>query len=174
MKLNIEMDKRTTILIGAIVAVGIVFFLFIKPLWSKVSSVSQEVKVLNNELSNVRKALKKGKNLSGGGRHPLSRAEVSVAINEIMEVGASLNIDFFSTSPQQIQKIQGSKYPVLPISMELQSTYENFGAFLGALKNLSKSIVTVKQFSIKRKPAILPEISVGLIVEIYLKEGEGG
>jgi len=173
MKLNIEMNKRAIILISAVAVVGIIFVLFIQPLWSKVSGVSQDVKALNRELSSVRTMIKESKNFSSN-RHPLSRGEVSVAINEIMELGASLDIDFFATSPQQIQKTQGSKYPVLPISMELQSTYENFGVFMGALENLSKSIVTVKQFNIERKPILLPKIAVGLIVEIHLKEGEGG
>jgi len=173
MKPNIEIDKRTIILISGIALAGIVFFLFIKPLWSKVSDVSQEVKTLNSQLGSVREALKGRKNLNKD-RHPLSRGEISVAMNEIMEVGASFNIDFFATSPQQIKKLKGSKYPVLPIRLEMKSTYENFGVFLGALENLNKSIVTVRQFNIDRQPILLPEIRVELVVEIHLKEGAGG
>lgn len=173
MKPNIEIDKRTIILISGIVLAGIMFFLFIKPLWDKASSISREVKVLSSELSDIRDALARGSDFSKD-RHPLSRGEVSVAINEIMEVGTSLGIDFFSTSPQQIKKLEGSKYPVLPIRLETQSSYESFGTFLGALENFDKSIVTVQRFSIDRKPIILPEITVDLVVEIHLKEGEGG
>lgn len=173
MKLNIDMDKRTIIFISAVVAVVVVFFLFIRPLWSKASSVSREARVLNDELSGIREALAQGSDFSKD-RHPLSRGEVSVAINEIMELGASLDIDFFSTSPQQIQKSEGSKYPVLPIRLQMQSTYKSFGVFLGDLENLDKSIVTVRQFDITRNPMILPEISAELMVEIHLKEGEGG
>ena len=173
MKLNMDMDKRTIILIGAIVAAVIAFFLFIRPLLLKTNSVSREAKALNDELISVREALAQGSDLDKD-RHPLSRGEVSVAINEIMEVGASLDINFFSTSPQQIQKSKDSKYPVLPIRLEMQSSYENFGIFLGALENFDKSIITVRQFDITRKPIILPEITVELVVEIHLKEGEGG
>jgi len=173
MKPNIQIDKKTIILISGIVLAGIVFFLFIQPLWARVSGVSQEARVLNDELSSVREALAQSSDFNKD-RHPLSRGEVSVAINEIMEAGALLDIDFFATSPQQIQTLKGSKYPVLPIHLEMQSTYENFGVFLGALENLNKSIVTVRQFDIKRKPIILPEIIVELVLEIYLKEGEGG
>ena len=172
MKPNIEIDKRTIILLSGAVLAGIVFFLFIKPLWAKASSVSQEAKVLSSELSRVREALARGSDFNKG-RHPLTRGKVSEAINEIMEVGASLDIDFFATSPQQIQKLKGSKYPVLPIHLEMQSTYENFGVFLGALEDFDKSIITVKQFEINRKPIILPDITVELVVEIHLKEGEG-
>ena len=173
MKPNIGIDKRAILLISGIALVGIVFFLFIKPLWSKVSGVSQEVKTLDSQLINIREALKGGKNLIKD-RHPLSRGEVSVAINEIMEVGASLDIDFFSTSPQKVQKLKGSKYPVLPIRLEMRSTYKNFGIFLGSLENLNKSIVTVRQFNIERQPILLPEIQTELVVEIHLKEDEGG
>jgi len=173
MKPNIKISKRTIILISGVILAGMVFFLFIKPLWTKATSVSQEVKVLNGELSGVREALAQSSNLNKD-RHPLSRGEVSVAINEIMEAGASLDIDFFSTSPQQVQKLKGSKYPVLPIRLAMRSTYEKFGIFLGALENLNKSIVTVKQFNIDRQPILLPEIRVDLVIEIHLKEGEGG
>jgi len=173
MKSNIEIDKRTIILICGAVLAGIVFFLFIKPLWAKASSVSQEAKILSSELSSVREALTRRSDFNKD-RHPLSRAEVSAAINEIMEVGASLDIDFFVTSPQQIQKLKGSKYPVLPIRLKMQSSYKNFGVFLGALEDFDKSIVTVKQFEIDRDPIMLPEITVELVVEIHLKEGEGG
>jgi len=174
MKHTIEKNRRMIIIIGAVIASGVIIIFLIKPLWSKVSSVSRGVELLNNGLSNVRKTLKGGSKDLKPERHPISRREVSVAINEIMEVGVSLDIDFFATSPQQIQISEGSKYPVLPIRMELQSSYKNFGMFLGALENLSKSIVTVKQFSINRKPILLPEIIVELVVEIHLKEGEGG
>lgn len=172
MKPNIEIDRKTIILISGVALAGIVFFLFIKPLWSKASSISQEVKVLSSELSDIRDALKKDTTLHKS-RHPLSRGEVSAAINEIMEAGASFNIDFFTTNPQKIQKLENSKYPILPIRLEMQSTYENFGVFLGALERLDKSIVTVRQFDITRKPIILPDISVELVLEIHLKEGEG-
>ena len=158
---------------SGVVLAGIVFFLFIQPLWAKTSSVSQEVKILSSELNSVREALAQSNDFNKN-RHPLSRGEVSMAINEIMEVGASLDIDFFATSPQQIQKLKGSKYPVLPIRLEMQSSYENFGAFLGALENFDKSIITVKQFEIDRKPIILPDITAELVIEIHLKEGEGG
>jgi len=173
MKLNMNMDKRKMILISAVVGTALVFFLFIKPLWSKAGDVSREAKALNDELIVIREALAQGGDFHKD-RHPLSRGEISMAINEIMEVGAKLDIDFFSTSPQQIQKSEGSKYPVLPINLEIQSSYENFGMFLGALENFDKSIVTVRQFEITRKPMILPKIYVELVVDIHLKEGEGG
>ncbi len=172
MKPNIKIDRKTVILISGIVLVGVVFFLFIRPLWSKASSISQEVKVLSSELGYIRDALKKSATLNKS-RHPLSRGEVSAAINEIMEAGASLDIDFFTTSPQKIQKLINSKYPVLPIRLEMRSTYENFGIFLGSLERLDKSIVTVRQFDIIRKPIILPDIAIDLVLEIHLKEGEG-
>ncbi len=172
MKLKIKIDKKTIMFAGVIGAVIVVFFLLVGPLWSKASRVSREAGTLNNELSGVRQALKEGKSLNG--RHPLSRGEVSVAINEIMEVGASLNIKFSSTSPQRIQKYEESKYPVLPIRMQIRSKYEDLGKYLKALENLTKSIVTVREFAIERKQEILPDVLTGLMIDIHLKEGEGG
>lgn len=172
MKPNIEMTKNTMILMAGIAASGLLFFLLIRPASLRVSKVSQEVKVLDSELIGVREALKRGNNLDQE-RHLLKRNEVSVALNEIMRAGADLNIDFLSTNPQQIHQPQGSKHPILPINLEIQSTYKNLGLFFGILERLNKSIVTVREFTIERRQEILPEIHTELIVDIYLKEGEG-
>lgn len=172
MKLNIEKNKKTMIVIAGFTAIGVLFFTLIWPLSIKVSNISQDVKTLDDELANVRDDLKKGNKLDQD-RHLLKRNEISVAINEIIKAGADLNINFLSTNPQQIQKLQESKYPILPINLEIRSTYKNLGLFFGVLETLNKSIVTVREFSIERRQEILPEIQTDLIIDVYLKEGEG-
>ena len=104
----------------------------------------------------------------------LSRNEISKAINKIIEIGTDLNITILSTSPQRIEKRKGSQYPVLPIHMEVQSQYSDLGIFLGNLEKLNHSVITVREFSIERSVEMLPKIQTGLILEIYLEEGQGG
>ncbi len=172
MKPNIELSKKSIALIAGISVAAVVFFLFIWPLMTKVSRISQEVKALDSKLVSVRGALVEGSKLNQE-KNLLTRNEISKAINEIINVGAELNINFLSTSPQPIQELQGSKYPVLPIRMEVQSTYEDFGIFLGALEGLNQSIVTIRKFNIERRLEILPKINTELTVDVHLKEGEG-
>lgn len=173
MKLNMEMDRKTVILIAGAAAAGMISFLAIGPLSGKVRRAAREVMALDNELAAVREAFK-GAGRSGREGRLLTRAEVSGAIDEMTNAGAVLNINFLSTSPQQIEKPKGSKYSVLPIRMELQSEYKDLGLFLGALEGLKESIVTVKSFRVKTSQEVLPQVKTELVVEIYLKEGEGG
>ena len=171
MRPNIEMTKNAMILMVGIILSGLIVYLLIRPASIKVNKVKQEVDVLNSELIGVREALRRGNTLDQE-RHLLKRNEVSVALNEILKAGADLNIEFLSTSPQQIQKLQKSKYPILPIKLEIQSTYEDLGLFFGVLEKLDKSIVTIREFSSEQRQEILPEIYTELTVDIYLKEGE--
>jgi len=170
---SIELNKKTVILIAFPILVILIIIVFIGPLFTKAKNVASQAKALDIELAEIRNALMKAKKLDQKG-HLLSRNEVSSTINEITSVGNQYKINFLSTSPQQIVKNENSEYPVLPIRLEIKSTFRDLGIFLGSLSNLEKSVVTVKEFSIERDQEILPEIITVLIVEIYLKAGESG
>jgi hypothetical protein len=173
MKTNIELSKKTITMISCIAAAAVFAFFLISPLFEKARALSREVSSLDEELAMVRQAIvNAGK--SGKQGHLLSRSEVSVAIDEIINTGTRHKINFLSTSPQKIETKKDSKFPVLPIRMEVRSKYNDLGVFLGALEGLAKSIVTVREFSAGRTPEILPQIVTELIIEIHLKEGEGG
>ena len=58
--------------------------------------------------------------------------------------------------------------------MKMQSSYKDLGIFLGDLERISKSVVTVREFSIERREEILPKIETDLVIEIHLEEGQGG
>jgi len=173
MNLNFELEKKTLIVLGVMAVAVVLFIAFVPPLWSRANALSREARTMDSDLGAIRSMLDESRHLNKD-RHLLSRGEVSVAMNEIMEMGAALDIDFFETNPQPIQKDPQAGFPVLPITILLQSTYRDFGTFLGGLEDLNMSIVTVKEFNIDRDPIILPDIRVVLVLEIHLKEGEGG
>jgi len=172
-KLDIAMNKKTIVVISAIVAAGLFFFALIMPLFSKASRLSSEVKALDSDLEVVREALDRSKRTKPRADF-LSRLEVSIAIDEMTNVGADMNINFLSTSPQAIRQLEGMKHSVLPISMVIQSEYEDLGVFLVALEHLEKSVVTVKEFVIHGDPAVLPRLITEIVVEVHLKENERG
>ena len=173
MTTQIPFDKRTTVVVAGAVLAAAMFLVFIRPIYAKAKSIAQEVKALNHELRDVRGALERSSRLNQK-KHLLTRNEVSRAINEITNLGTALHINFLSTSPQRIEKQEGSKYPVLPIHFEVQSTYSDLGIFLGALEKSTTSVVTVHEFSIDRRQEILPEIYTELVVYLYLREGQDG
>ena len=160
-------------LAAGVLAVGLAVIFILMPKYTKVRKARANLTLLESELSLIRQALDNNRRLQQKGEL-LSRSEISKAIEEITTLGAELNINFLSTNPKKIYKPEGSKYPVLPISLELQSDYDNIGRFLGALESLNVSIVTVREFRISRDTSILPQVYTEILLDIYLKENERG
>ena len=171
-KINFEWSKKVTA-VTAGAAAGLFFIVLIMPLWSKAGRLLGEVKALESEMTVAREALDKSKKIKRGADF-VSRNDVSRAIDEMARVGAELNINFLATNPQMIERPEGATHAILPIRMEIQSEYKDLGAFLGALEHLEKSLVTVRELSIRGEPAVLPRLTTEIIVEIHLKESERG
>jgi len=167
---NIRIDKKTLIAVGSIIATVIIFYLLISPLFAEVRKIGGEVKALENEMAAARQAIASKGDFQNVGEL-LTRKQVTLAINEITKAGAVKGINFLSISPQKIVKSNNSKYPVLPISMNIQSEYSDLGIFLGVLED---KIVAVKSFEIDAERHILPQIKTDLVVEVYFQEGEDG
>lgn len=170
---KIQPDKKTIIIIVGIAAAVIAFVLMAAPLFKEVRSMGTQVKVLEQEMASVRQAIQlKGKFRKKGDL--LTRREVSLAIDEIGKTGVLRKITFLSIIPRKITKAQGSKYPVLPIRMVLQSEYKDLGLFLRALEGLKQSIVTVRSFEIRSGGQVPSQIRTDLVIELYLQEDEDG
>lgn len=171
--MNIRFDRKTALVLSGIAVVVIVFLLLTVSLLNKVRKAGKEAKALEREMLSVRQALQLQENFRQNGKL-LSRRQISLAIDDITKVGAAQNVNFLSISPQKITRPSDSSYQVLPIQMNVQSAYVDLGLFLNALERLEQGIIAVKGFEITRDQLILPQIKSGLVVEVYLKEGDGG
>jgi hypothetical protein len=169
LKLDNKALVATVILGVALMSV----FAFILPLWYKAARLTEEVRILDGELGAIRRLVDENGKMNGEQR-PIAKGQASLAINEIMETALALGLDLLSTSPKNVIKDKNSQYPVLPLRLELKSSYKNLGLFLGRLQELQKSIVVVDEFHIKRDAVILPDIYADVTVHLVLKEGEGG
>lgn len=170
---KITLDKKTMAMAAGIILVAVISALMLGPLFSKVRRVGEEVKALEREMLAARDGMKTRDKFQKSGSL-LTRQKVSLAIDEMTRIGATLGINFLSISPQPIAKISHSKYPVLPIRMDLKSEYENLGHFLGALETLQESIVTVRSFDMDCNLKTSSLIETELVVEVHLQEGEDG
>ncbi len=99
----------------------------------------------------------------------LSRDEISRAMDEITKTGKTFNINFFSISLRDLEDIPDSASQRLPVFIESESEYKDFGLFLGALADLKESIVPVRNFKMTRDEAILPLLRSKLVIDLYLK-----
>jgi len=170
---KITLNKKILVPISGIVLIAVIFIIMIGPLFGRVRKAGEEANALEREMIAARDSMKtRGKFQKTG--NLITRQRVSLAIDEITRIGATLEINFLSISPQPITKTVNSKYPILLIQMDLRSEYENLGNFLGALEKLQESIVTIRSFEMNYNQKVSSKIETELVVEIHLREGEDG
>ncbi|GEM_PF-3195434 len=169
---DLKLDKKQ---IAILTAVFILFgygFIY-HPLASQINFKKKEWQNLERDLIIAREFIFKKDDLGRKG-HILSRQEISLAIDEITRVGRKQKINFISISPQGIQDVSGAPYRCLPIELELESEYKDLGSFLGALKELRESFVTVRNFKIVRHGTVYSLLQSKIIIDLYVKGEEGG
>lgn len=169
---NLKLDKKQ--IVGAtlcflLLGYGIIYY----PLASQINLKKKEWQNLERDLIVAREFIFKKDDLGRKG-HLLSRQEISLAIDEITKVGKKQKINFISISPQEIQNVPGAPYRCLPIELELESGYKDLGAFLGALKELRESFVTVRNFKIIRHATVYSLLQSKMTIDLYIKGEEGG
>ena len=82
--------------------------------------------------------------------------------------GRSKGINFNSIAPRKIENPGDSKYKILPIDIEVKSTYKELAVFLGLLEELEKSLVTVKNLNISSGKEKTAKLNTRLTVNMYL------
>jgi len=166
--------ERLTIIIAsaiAIVLVGIYAFLY-RPLISQCIQAGRECKGIETEVSEAHTAIELLKiellKQVATKRTLISEKDISLAIDEFTKQGRSGGINFTSIVPREIKAEAGSMYKVLPIDMEMESTYKELAVFLGSLEQLEKSLVTVKDLNMTSDKGKREKLDTRLTVNMYL------
>ena len=100
----------------------------------------------------------------------IAETEVTVAINELTRRGNLKGAEFISLTPKKIERPEGKSFKILPIEMEIKSTYENLGNFLASLDELQKSLITVRSFRVVLDKEDVPKVETQLTLDLYLSE----
>ncbi len=166
--MDIKRNHQLIIILAILGGVVLFFFVFMGPLWGRVRSVNRELRLVEEQLAVSRVDVESVRKLQFKGPL-LSRDEISRAMDEITKIGKAFNISFFSISPRDPEDIKDSASQRLPVFIESESEYKDFGLFLVALTDLKESIVTVRDFKMTRDEAILPLIRSKLVIDLYLK-----
>ena len=166
--MDIKRNHQLIIILAIFGGVVLFFFVFMGPLRGRTRSVNHELRLVEEQLAVSRVDVESARKLQFNGPL-LSRDEISRAMDEITKIGKAFNINFFSISPRDPEDIKDSASQRLPVVIESESEYKNFGLFLGALADLKESIVTVRNFKMTRDEAILPLIRSKLVIDLYLK-----
>lgn len=166
--MDIKINNRLIIILVILGGAAIFLLVFAWPLWGRIRLINNELGIMEEQLVIARKDVESALKLQFQGRL-LSRAEISMAMDEITKTGRTFDINFLSISPREIEDIDGSVCQRMPVAVETESEYKDFGLFLGALADLKESVVTIRNFDIERDEAILPRIQSTMVIDIYLK-----
>jgi len=170
----IEITKEKLMLIIPVIvimAAMAVYFVVFAPLLEESRKKYIECRTVESEVLKVRAIIKAAGEIEGR-RILMTEGDISQVTDELTRHGRSKGVDFISIDPGEAQKEKGSDYKILPIKMEIESTYEQLGTFLGSLDDLEKGLVTVESFSIIPDTNDAARLSTDLVVDIYLSGRE--
>lgn len=169
--MTMELTKERLIIVIsaglAIIALGLYLFLY-SPLINKLRKAHLECKRLETEVLWVRETADSLKIKTTKDRL-MTEENISQAIDELTKKGRSEGINFISITPKQTEKPQQAlSYKILPIEIEMESTYEDLGIFLGSLDELENCVVTVRNFNITSTNEGALKLKTKLVLNLYL------
>lgn len=164
-------NKKGMMALGAVGGLILFFMFLIQPLSGKVRLKEEELRLVEQKLEEGRGMIKIAGKWGQTGVL-LRKEEISLAMDEITKAGKSFDVGFVSISPREAEAVPGLSCRRLPIEIDVQSRYKDFGAFLGALEKLKKSVVTVRQFIMSLDEARPSYINLKMLVDVYLKDRE--
>ncbi|MDP2940026.1 MAG: type 4a pilus biogenesis protein PilO [Candidatus Omnitrophota bacterium] len=157
------------------------------PLLLQLYNYGQDIKVLDLKIKDYKDRLGQAKSLS---KKDLEKAmallsrkfspnySLSYVLNSLTELGKSLNIQVKSINPGSEMKIEQTvaslhySLKVLPIGIDLESEYSNFGEFMDSLSHLPDCLIVIKGYTLTKDENILPRISAKLELEACIIEGK--
>ncbi|MBU0878780.1 MAG: type 4a pilus biogenesis protein PilO [Candidatus Omnitrophica bacterium] len=162
--------EKVVIIVGAvIVIVGLGLYLFLyHPLARKLKTVRAECKVAEEEICQAQEAMSFLK-VTDIRRGPVAPGETSLAINELTRQGKLNGINFLSITPKAVEKCEWATCEILPIEMEIESSFGDLGIFLGSVDDLEKSLVTVNEFYIIPESRDARKLKTKLVLDIYIE-----
>ncbi len=148
-----DIDKKTYLKIIAItIAVGFIginIFIY-TPLVRELKMKYVEVKRCEMDVLDAHNLIMR-LNQAETDRAFLAEKDLSFAIEELTSEGKARGVRFISITPKEAQKKREAQYEVLPIVIEIESTHDQLGEFLGVLDELKKSLVTIRRFTVNRR-----------------------
>ena len=168
MKIELTKERRIVIVISALVIIAIGAFTFLyRPIATELKEVYLEYKRYEREILRARNIIA-GSKATGIKRTLITEEDISLAIDELTKQGKLKKVNFISMTPQQIEKRKDSRYKILPIEIEIESTYERLGFFLSSLDDFKKSAITIRGFRIIPDKKNLTKLKTNLVVNMYL------
>jgi len=166
-KIELTREKLIIATAGAVVIIVLGFYLFLcSPLINKIKPARLQCISVENKLSQLRAAITAVKTEEAR-EITASEEDVAFAIDELTRRGKSIGINFISMTPRQLED-RGGRHKVLPVEIEVGSTYEELGVFLGLLEELKESLITVSSFTIATDNKKPHKLKTKLVIKIHI------
>ena len=167
--MKIEMGREKWVVVAgaaAVLSFFLIFFIFFGPLSKKIKAKHAEYEAVRLKLSEAQYRVftmdRKEKP-----KAMVTVEGLSLAVDELTKQGKSCGINFISITPQAVEAaVEGTK--IFPIEMEIESSYQSIGIFLGALDDLEKSLVTVRRFELMSNETEPLKLKMKLTVAMHL------
>ena len=168
-------------------AIGTVTIGASSPLLLQLIQLRQNINVFDLQIKDYKDRLEQAKSLNkenlGKAMALLNRKfspnySLSYILNSLTELGNSLGVKFISINPAsemshpQIAGLPGYALKVLPIEINLQSEYRDFGEFMDSLSRLPDCLIAIKGYTLSRDENILPRLNVKLELAACVLKGE--
>ncbi|MDD4909646.1 MAG: type 4a pilus biogenesis protein PilO [Candidatus Omnitrophica bacterium] len=163
-------ERLAAVVSASLVIFGLGLYLFLyRPLKLKLRDARVQAAAVEKDLARMHRAIGYLK------KNPVRRAiitedGVSLAMDELTQEAKLKGINFISITPAQPIESRTGGYKILPIDIEAESTYADFGIFLGALDEFKNSVVTVEGFSLYSYGDDPANLRSRLTLGIYLSE----
>ena len=174
---NINLKEKYVIAIIAVlllVIAGVVYSIFYAPLMKELKDRYLEYRDIESEIRQARDIIETAGEIYGK-RTLMTEEEVSQAVDELTKHGRLKGVNIISMNPGEIIEEADSAYKILPVKMQVESTYEELGTMLGSLDDLEKGLVKVKGFNIVHDEKDPAKLITDLEVDVYIsgKDDEG-
>lgn len=171
-KIELTRERLIIVISVAIALIALlVYLVFYAPVRRKLRLKYLECKSIESEVLQARNIIELAASSYREGALTTEEG-VSQAIDELTRHGKLKGINFISINPKEIKKEKGSLYKILPIQMEIESTYGQLGIFLGSLDELEKGTLTVEGFDINPDKKDSSRFMTDLVVNMYLLDEE--
>ncbi|MDD5449468.1 MAG: hypothetical protein PHO42_02595 [Candidatus Omnitrophica bacterium] len=167
--------KKPVMVLSAAVAVFLflIYLIFYAPLFRAAAKKCLECKSAEERLLEARKIIE----YAGGpgraqGREMMPESDAARAIDELTKYCAVMGINVHSMKPGEITGSDRPEYKILPVAIDLDSTYQKFAIFTGSLADFKKGVIKVKSFDMAGLEGDARKIAARLGIEIYLRSSD--
>ena len=168
--MKLTKERLVKIALGALVVIGLgLYFLLYKPLMNKLSFARAQWRTIESELRYAQDSVSSLK-FKPVMKEVIPEDDISQAIDALTRDGRSKDVSFVSITPRQIEASQNPTYRVCPLYMEIESTYEQFGEFLGLLDESGKNVVLLKNFNMVSMGGDSAKLRTKLTLNMYISD----